>query len=300
MSLPKVIVILGPTASGKTALSLKLAKQFNGEIISADSRQVYREMNIGTAKASAAELKAVKHYLVDSINPDESYTLGQYKRDAVKYINLIQHKGKTPFLVGGTGLYLWALIANLDIPEIKPDRKLRARLEKMVKRHGLYYAYGRLTALDPEAAYIVDPKNPRRVLRALEIAILTKKPFSATRKTGPPLFAPLILGIGVPQEKLKSNINSRVEAMMRAGLVTEVKNLLKKYGKRKLPFDAIGYREVISYLAGEITRDQAAELIKSNTWKFAKRQYTWFKKLPVLWINTHKQAETEIKKFLKD
>ncbi|MFA4999098.1 MAG: tRNA (adenosine(37)-N6)-dimethylallyltransferase MiaA, partial [Candidatus Paceibacterota bacterium] len=184
----KLIVILGPTASGKTSLSLKLAKKFNGEIISADSRQAYRGLDIGTAKPTKKQLKQVKHYLVDIKNPNQHYTVGQYKRDAIKAINRIIKSGKVPFLVGGTGLYIKSLTDNLEIPEVKPDWKLRNKLESEIKSKGLKSVYNKLIKMDPEAAYIIDKNNPRRVIRALEIAIKTKKPFSQQRKKGKPLF----------------------------------------------------------------------------------------------------------------
>ena len=309
----KVIVIVGPTASGKTALSLKLAKKYNAEIISADSRQVYRGMDIGTAKApissairrgrrvetkSSVISSGIPHHLVDIKYPNQDYSLGQFKKDALKAMRDITNRGKIPMLVGGTGLYISAMVNNLDIPAIKPNKHLRKKLEKMIRRHGTYYGFGKLTALDPEAAYIVDPRNSRRIIRALEIALISKKPFSTARKKGPPLFDFLILGLDMPPEKLKNRIGKRVETMVRAGLVKEVKKLIKKYGKRRVPFDAIGYREIIDYLDKKITLREAIEQIKRNTWRFARRQMTWFRRLPVTWIKKQKHAEKAIAKFL--
>lgn len=295
----KLIVITGPTASGKTALSLKLAKKLNAEIISADSRQVYRGLDIGTAKPTKKQLKAVFHHLINIKKPNQNYTLGQYKKDALNAASKVINSGKIPMLVGGTGLYISAIVNNLDIPAVKPDKHLRKKLEKMIRRHGAYYAFGKLTALDPEAAYIVDPRNPRRIIRALEIALISKKPFSSSaHKKGPPLFDFLILGLDIPPEKLKNRIEKRVETMVKAGLVKEVKNLIKKYGKRRVPFDAIGYREIIDYLDKKITLREAIEQIKRNTRRFARRQMTWFRRLPVVWIKNQKQADKAIAKFL--
>jgi tRNA dimethylallyltransferase len=297
-ALPKVIIITGPTGSGKTELSLKLAKKIGGGIISADSRQIYKGMNIGTAKATKKELKSVPHHLIDIKNPDQDYSLAQFKIDALFAIEKIASIGKIPIVVGGTGLYIYALINNLEIPKVKPDKHLRKRLEKQIQRFGLNYLFGKLTALDPESAYIIDPKNPRRVIRALEIALTTKKPFSKQRKSGRPLFDRLLLGITVPKTDYERNLKKRNKAMVKAGLLGEVKKLVKKYGYRRIPFDAIGYREIISYLQGKITLPDALKLIDRNMLRFAKRQMTWFRKMPVVWVKTQGQAERKIKKFL--
>ena len=308
--LKKIVCIVGPTASGKTALAIKLAKKFNGEIVSADSRQIYREMDIGTAKPPVVPPGkggrgdmvsfGIPHYLIDIRNPNQSYTAGQFKRDVIKAVKKITRFGKLPILVGGTGLYISAVVNNLEIPEVEPNKQLRKKLEEQIQKHGLYYVYGKLTALDPESAYNVDPKNPRRVIRAYEIALVTKKPFSETRKKGRPLFDTLILGLdsGV---KLKAKIEKRTSLMIKKGLAKEVKNLLKKYGPRPVPFDAIGYREMIDYLRGRTTLPEAVTLINKNTWRFAKRQMTWFKKMPVVWIKNQSVAEAgkEIRQFLQ-
>jgi len=294
----KLIVIVGPTASGKTSLSIELAKKYNGEVVSADSRQVYRGMDIGTAKP--LDLEGIPHYLLDIKNPNQNYTVAEYKKDAIKAIKNIQKLGALPIMVGGTGLYVKAVVENLDIPKIKADQKLRNQIEKDVQQNGLDFVFQKLVELDPEAAYIIDSKNPRRVIRALEITLLTKKPFSAQRKSGEPLFDILELGISVEQEKLKEKINLRVDEMIKEGLVEEVKNLIKKYGAKQQAFDAIGYREIIDYLANKKTLEQATEEMKINTWHYAKRQMTWFnadKKID--WINNQKEAQTIVDEFLK-
>ncbi|MDP2703817.1 MAG: tRNA (adenosine(37)-N6)-dimethylallyltransferase MiaA [bacterium] len=308
--LPKLICIVGPTASGKTALAIKLAKKIRGEIISADSRQIYREMDIGTAKPPVVPPGkdgrgdvmsfGIPHYLIDIRNPNQIYTAGQFKRDAIKAVKQIIRSGKLPLLVGGTGLYISAIVNNLEIPEVEPNRQLRKKLEQQIQKHGLYYVYGKLTALDPEAAYNIDPKNPRRIIRAYEIALATKKPFSETRKKGERLFDILILGLNCG-EKLKAKIAKRTSLMIKKGLVKETKNLIKKYGLRPVPFDAIGYRETIQYLQGKTTLSETITLINKNTWRFAKRQLTWFRKMPVIWLegDVLRRAEKEIEKFLK-
>ncbi len=274
----KLIVIIGPTASGKSGLALKIAKKFKGEIVSADSCQIYKEMNIGTAKPTKKELVSVKHYLVNIKSPRETYSVGEFKKDAINAINKIIVSGKTPILVGGTGLYISSIINNLEIPEIKQNKKLRAQIEKEIKIKGLDFVFKTLVALDPEAAYLVDPKNPRRVIRALEIATLTGKPFSQQRKFGKTLYNFLEICLNPPLEILKTRINKRIKEMMNDGLVAEVKKLTNKYGYKCKSFDAIGYREIIAYLKKKITLEEAVKQMENNTWHFAKRQITWFKK----------------------
>ncbi|MBI2635569.1 MAG: tRNA (adenosine(37)-N6)-dimethylallyltransferase MiaA [Parcubacteria group bacterium] len=351
---PKIIVVVGPTASGKSALAIKMARKFNGEIVSADSRQIYRGMDIGTAKPEVQKTsgisnfkfprlrqgfggqvisKQVPHHLIDIKNPDENYTVAEYKRDAIQVIDEIIKRKKLPILVGGTGLYIKALIDNLIIPEVAPDLKLRKKLEKESEKYGLKYLFEKLIKLDPEAAYIIDPNNPRRIIRALEIAIKTKKPFSAQRKSGNPPFDFIEIGIKWPKNILDRRINKRVDLMVKEGLVDEVKNLIKKYGKKQQSFDAIGYREIIDYLNPaiqlkggvnkKIMLNETINLIKKNTRNYAKRQMTWFsaqsetsplrggKKDPapeqmrygagkrIHWIKNQNEAERLIKNFLK-
>jgi tRNA dimethylallyltransferase len=292
----KLIVILGPTASGKTSLAIKLAKEFNGEIVSADSRQIYRGMDIGTAKP--LDLEGIPHHLLDIKTPYQNYTVAEYKEDAIKIIKDIQSLGKLPILAGGTGLYIKAVVENLDIPKVEPDPVLRKKIENDITEKGLEFVFNQLIELDPEAAYIVDPKNPRRVVRALEVTLLTNKPFSEQRKHGNPLFDVLELGISVPNEKLKDRIDFRVDEMAKEGLVDEVKSLVEKYGANQQAFDAIGYREIIEFLLNKITLSQALENMKMNTWHFAKRQMTWFKKDPkIRWISCYGEAENLVEKF---
>jgi len=296
----KLIVILGPTASGKSELAVKLAKKFKGEIVSADSRQVYKGMDIGTAKPTKKERKEILHYLIDIKNPNQIYTVWQYKKEAIKAINKIIKKGKSPFLVGGTGLYLKSVIENLEIPRVKPDWKLRKSLELKIKTRGLKSLYDELIKIDPEAAYIMDSQNPRRIIRALEVAIKTKKPFSQQRKKGKPLYDVLEIGLSLPEEKLKEKIEKRTNKMMKTGLVKEVKNLIKIYDKNLPTFDAIGYREIIDYLNKKVSLAEAIKKIEKNTWHFAKRQMTWFKKDKIIiWLKNQKETEKLIKTFLK-
>ncbi len=296
----KIIAVVGPTASGKTALAIALAKKFNGEIISADSRQIYRGMDIGTAKPTRAEQRAVPHHVIDIRDPNESYTVAEFQHDAIAAIHAIIARGRLPMLVGGTGLYVKAVVENLDIPRVAADPALRARLEADVRRHGLAAMFDRLVKLDPEAAYVVDPKNPRRVIRALEVTLTTGVPFTAQRRKRAPRFSTLMLGVAVPPTALRRRINQRIDAMEKAGLAREVRKLVKKYSSKANALDAIGYREIIQYLEGNATLKQALDEMKISTWHYAKRQMTWFKKdATVRWIKNQKEALAQIKNFLK-
>jgi tRNA dimethylallyltransferase len=309
MQKPKVIVILGQTATGKSNLAVKIAKKIStrggpasgwgAEIISADSRQIYRGMDIGTAKPTKKELKAIPHYLINIKNPNEDYSVAEYKKDALNAINKVIASGKIPILVGGTGLYISAVVNNWEIPPIKENKKLRVKLEQKIKKDGLKKVFDELVALDPETAYIVDPKNPRRVIRALEVAILTGKPFSGQRKKGKGLYKILMIGLKLKPEILKNRINKRILEMIKDGLVKEVKNLVKKYDYRCRALDAIGYREIIDYLKKKITLEQAITQMQNNTWHYARRQMTWFKRdKKIKWFPSPSSARAAIPRLL--
>jgi tRNA dimethylallyltransferase len=295
----KVVAIVGPTASGKTALGIALAEKFGGEILSADSRQIYRGMDIGTAKPTAAERGTIPHHLIDIRDPNEDYTVADYQRDAFAAIDDVIARGKLPIIVGGTGLYVRAVVENLDIPKTVADPALRAEIENDIARDGLESAFKRLVALDPEAAYVVDPKNPRRIVRALEVALTTGEPFTAQRLKHAPRFETLTLGLNPTPEILRERIDRRVDTMMRDGLVDEVQALIEKYGRSPAAFDAIGYREILAYLDGTSSLDDAVAAIKLNTWHYAKRQMTWFKKSDhIQWINDENTAFAPVTQFL--
>ncbi|MBI5071572.1 tRNA (adenosine(37)-N6)-dimethylallyltransferase MiaA [Candidatus Falkowbacteria bacterium] len=314
-TLPKLIVILGPTASGKTSLSLELAKKFKGEIVNADSRQIYKGMDIGTGKV--VDKKSVKHYLLDVIDPDEEFTLVDYKKKAVAAIRDILKRGKTPFLVGGTGLYIQAIVDNLEIPAVPPNKKLRAQFEKEIKKPGaLAKWYKKLLKIDPGAAFVVDKNNPRRIIRALEVCLATGRQFSKLREKGEPLFEVLQIGISIPRKKLYENIDRRVDQMMKDGLVTETKKLVKKFQVpsskfQELPsMSGIGYKEMGEYL-GEKLKVKSEKLrkkilenkiqeIKWRTHAYARRQMTWFRRdKRIKWIKNYKEAKNKIGKWLK-
>ena len=300
MKLEKLVVISGPTASGKSDLSIKLSKKFNGEIVSADSRQIYKGLDIGTAKVKKKERGEILHYLIDIRKPNQFYTASQYKKEAIGAINKIIKKRKVPFLVGGTGLYIKSIVDNLKIPEVKPDLKLRKGLEQKIEKIGLRSVYEELIRIDPEAAYIVDEKNPRRVIRALEVALKTKKPFSELRKKGEAIFNTLQIALNPGDKELKKRVTKRTDKMVKDGLLKEVKNLIKIYDKNISTFDAIGYREIIDYFDKKYLLEEAISKINTNSWRYAKKQMSWFKKDPnVHWVKNQKEAEKLIYQFLK-
>ncbi|MFH1657534.1 MAG: tRNA (adenosine(37)-N6)-dimethylallyltransferase MiaA [bacterium] len=287
----KLIVILGPTASGKTDLAIKLAKQFNGEIVSADSRQVYKGMDIGTAKPTKKQLARVPHYLVDIVTPKEDFNAALYKKLAVKAIKDIQKKGKLPFLVGGTGLYIRAVVDNLSFLAVPANKKLRDNLEQESTAK-LYMIY---KVLDPAGAELIDKENRRRLIRAVEVCLITAKPFWEQRKQNRPIFDVLQIGISLSAEKLTANNDSRVKKMIKNGLEKEVESLVKAYGGKISALQTIGYQEWKN-------KEEAAEKIKLHTLQFARRQNTWFKKdKRIVWLPSpdHRLAAKLIKDFLK-
>jgi len=288
----KIIAIIGPTASGKTALAVRLAKKFGGELISADSRQIYKGMDIGTAKD-----KSYPQYLVDSLSPKTAFNVLRFKNLCLRNIREVSKKNKLPILVGGSGLYLNVVLYNLKIPKVRADEYLRIKLEKLA----LGELEKRLKKLDPEAARIT-AGNKRRIIRALEVIAKTGKPFSEQRKKGKPLFDTLVIGIKVPREKLYERIEKRIDEQIKKGLVGEVKNLVKKYGKNAYALrGTIAYKELIPYLSGETTLESAIQEIKKNSRRFSRRQMTWFRAQPdVRWVDSFKETEKLIRKFLKN
>ncbi|MDD5639790.1 MAG: tRNA (adenosine(37)-N6)-dimethylallyltransferase MiaA [Candidatus Pacebacteria bacterium] len=301
--LQKLIVILGATATGKTDLGIWLAKKYNGEIVSADSRLVYREMNIGTAKpknesTSTFESGGIKHYMIDIVSLKKTYNAAIYKKEAIKKIKLIQKKGKIPFLVGGTGLYIDGIVKNIDFPEIKPDEKTRLELESKT----LEELIDEYKKLDPVGAKNIDCKNKRRLVRAIEVCKLTGKSFWENRCLEEPVFDCLEIGIKVKKEELLKRIEKRVLKMVKNGLRNEAEKLIKKYGNIP-PLQTIGYQEWRGSFGKEISKKELKEIeerIVINTNKFAKRQMTWLKRdKEINWIENKKEAEKMIKEFLK-
>lgn len=288
----KLIVILGPTASGKSKIAVKLAKKFNGEIISADSRQVYRGLDIGTGKITKKEMQSIPHHLLDIALPNKIFTVTRYKKLALKAINKIFKKKKIPILCGGTGFYIQAVIDGIIIPEVEPDWKIREKLEKETAEE----LFKKLKKLDPKRAKIIERKNKRRLIRALEIIIKTKKSVPLVRKKPLP-YPVLMLGIKIEKENLESAIRKRVEKMFRMGLEKEVENLIKKYGWVPA-LQTIGYQEWEEYFTGRLDKKEVRDLIILHTKQFAKRQMTWFKRdKRICWIKKQPEAEKLVKKW---
>ena len=279
-----LLVLVGPTAVGKTALSLELARRFDGEIISADSRLFYRGMDIGTAKPSAAERAAVPHHLIDLAAPDETLSLGEYQRLAYRTIDDVLARGRLPILVGGTGQYVWAVVEGWGIPEVAPQPALRAALEAL----GQPELARRLAALDPVAAGRIDPRNVRRVVRALEVTLHTGRPISELQRKTPPPYDIHMLGLTRGRDALYARIDARVEGMMVEGLLDEVVRLREARYDPHLPsMSGLGYRQLLAHLAGEMSLEEAVERIKFETHRFARQQATWFRgdDPRITWLN---------------
>ena len=300
-SLPKLVVLLGPTASGKSGLGITLAQRFNAEIISADSRQVYRGLDIGTAKVTPAEQALVPHHVLDVADPRAVYTVAQFQRDAIDSINAILKRGHQPFLVGGSPHYIQAIVDNLDIPHIEPQPELRTQLEK----RPLPELLAQLEELDPQSAATIDRNNPRRVIRALEVCLISGKPFSQQRKMAELLFQSLLLGLEWPREVLYHRIDARVDERMQQGMVQEVQKLLDA-GISHERLEALGleYRYITRLLKGEFKNDdEMVQRLKYAIHDFTRRQLTWFRKdKRIVWVNggDRKQAEEVVRDFLNE
>lgn len=268
----KIIAVVGATASGKTDYSIELAKNINGEIISADSRLVYKDFNIGTAKPTMEERQGIPHYMIDIVSPTADYSVGLYVKDAKKCISDILNRGKTPIIVGGTGLYMNALLMNYDFPECKPDYEYRNSLRS---RDDLY---DMLFSLDEAAANTIDKNDKKKIIRALEIIKTTGKKLSEQRCVKGSEFDVEWIGLNFERDVLYDRINKRVDFMLENGLVDETKLLLSKYGRIDNVLYTIGYQEMTSYLDGLLTLKEAVDRLKQNTRRYAKRQLTWFRK----------------------
>lgn len=273
-----LIAIVGPTGIGKTKTAIELAEKFNGEIISADSRQIYRYMDIGTAKPSAEELNETPHHLINIINPDEVFSLALYQEMASKAVGDITSRGKLPILAGGSGLYVNAFIEGWDVPRIPPDYALREKLEQRAKDIGALKLHKELEILDPDAAKSIDYRNVRRVIRAIEACKNSEAPFSKLRKKTPLPYKILKIGLTTDRAKLYSIVDSRVDKMIASGLVEEVKHIYEMGFKPDLPsLNTIGYKEIGAYLKGEYALNEAIQKMKYETHRYIRQQYTWFK-----------------------
>ncbi|MCF6276910.1 MAG: tRNA (adenosine(37)-N6)-dimethylallyltransferase MiaA [Candidatus Magasanikbacteria bacterium] len=305
--LPKLVVLLGSTASGKTEWSLKLAKIFNGDIISADSRQIFRKMNIGTAKVEGGWRRNglrrsyfvgdIVHHLVDFLDPGKAFTVAEFRDKAIKYVKLAVKQNKLPMMVGGTGLYISSVVDNFSIPRVAPNNKLRKSLSTKSNEDLMVL----LTTLDPVAADVIDRNNKRRIVRALEVSILTGEPFSGQKMKGEPMFDVLQIGISVDRGVLHERIEKRIDKMIEGGLLDEIKGLLKQKYHWDLPsMSGIGYKQFKGFLEGEYDLEEAKRLLVRDTKRYAKRQLTWFRRdKRIKWVRNYEEVEVLIREFLK-
>ena len=283
---------------------LEIAKKINGEIISADSMQIYKDMTIGTAKPTPEEMQGIKHYLIDFVLPNQRYSVADYNKDALKAIDEIIKKGKTPIVVGGTGLYVNSLIYGIEYSDIEVDIEYREKLEKIAKLEGIERLYEMAKEIDPEAIKNISKNDQKRICRILEIYHTTGKNKTEqekeSRKNGPK-YQYLLYGITMDREKLYDRINKRVDIMINDGLIEEVQNVVKKYDEFPTAMQGLGYKEVVEYLNGVTTKEEMIEKIKMETRRYAKRQLTWFKKCEnIKWINGLDDIQNNIKIILEE
>ena len=303
MKKAKVIVICGPTASGKTALGIELAKKINGEIVSCDSMQIYKDMNIGTAKPTIREMQGIKHYLIDFVSPDERYSVAEFKKDAKNAIKEILDKGKIPIVVGGTGLYVDSLIYEIEYPKIEFDDEYRKKLEKIEYEKGLDYLFKKASEIDNEAIKKISKNDKKRIFRILEIyhstgKTKTEQEYESRKKEVE--YDYHVFAIDWDREKLYKRIDERVNRMIENGLIEEVKNLYNKYEKFPTAMQGLGYKEVVEYLENKCTKEEMIEKIKRETRRYAKRQLTWFRKNKnTIWLNGEEDIQNNIKIILE-
>ena len=301
---PKVIVICGPTASGKTSLSIEVAKKIDGEIISCDSMQIYKDMNIGTAKPTVEEMQGIPHYMLDFVLPSERYSVADFKEAATDRIEDILKREKVPIIVGGTGLYVDALTKNITYPEIEIDLEYRKQLEELIKENGLESLYEEAKKIDEKAMQTISKNDKKRIMRVLEIyhqTGKTKTQLESESRLTPPPYEYIVFAINMEREKLYERINKRVDIMIDQGLIEEVEALTKKYEEFPTAMQGLGYKEVVSYLKKEITKEEMIEKLKMETRRYAKRQLTWFgKDENIKWIDGLAPLEQNIQCILEE
>jgi len=304
MKKPTVIVICGPTASGKTALSIELAKRINGEIVSADSMQIYKDMDIGSAKVTLDEMQGIKHYLIDNVYPNERYSVANYKQDAKQAIEEIISKGKIPIVVGGTGLYIDALIYEIEYKDIEINEEYRKELERIRDEQGLEVLYKKALEIDPEAMEKISSNDFKRITRVLEIYEATGKTKTqqeAESRLNEIPYNYKVFAINYDREKLYERINRRVDIMLEKGLIEEVKKLLEKYTEFPTAMQGLGYKEVKQYFDGELNEEEMIEKIKQESRRYAKRQFTWFRKnKQTIWIDGQADINDNINIILEE
>ncbi len=272
-----VLAVVGPTATGKSDLAVYLSQVLGGEVVNADSRQVYRHMEIGTAKPRQEQMKLVRHHLIDIVEPDEEFSLATYQDLAYEAIRDIRKRGKVPILTGGTGLYVWSIIEGWRIPQVRSEKGLRDSLEEKARTGPPDILYNELLKVDPDSAHAIAPSNTRRIIRALEVFYVTGTPLSVLKTKAPPDFETAIVGLTMNREELYRRIDQRVDRMIASGLVEETKSLVEKGYSPVLPsMSGIGYREIVNVLKGEIELEAAVAKIKNATHNFARHQYAWF------------------------
>lgn len=296
----KVIVVVGPTAVGKTKTSIEIAKKFNGEIINGDSTQVYRDLNIGTAKITEAEMDGITHHLIDMKNPDESFSVAEFQGLVREKIHEINEAGKTPIIVGGTGLYIQSVLYDYEFSEASSNDKLRMELENFAKEHGNEALHHKLKEIDIKSAETIHPNNVRRVIRAIEVFEESGVPFSEylEKQKRELLYDATMIGLTMERDVLYDRINYRVEKMMEEGLLEEVRSLYDRGYRDCQALHAIGYRELYDYLEGRLRMEQAIEAIQQNTRRYAKRQFTWFRnKMDITWFDM--TSEDKIQQILQ-
>jgi tRNA dimethylallyltransferase len=292
-----LVCIVGPTGAGKTRTALQISRAFTSEIVNCDSRQIYRHMDIGTAKPTREELSKVKHHLIDIVDPDSEISLTQYQEMAYRTINEIHSRGILPLLVGGTGQYFWAVVEGWQAPKVPPDTELRLSLEKQAKEKGASSLYNELMVVDPVAARKIDPHNVRRVIRALEVFRNRGERFSELQNKKPPPYRILMVGLTADRQELYLQVDKRVDQMIGHGLVSEVKQLVEmEYGDNLPSMSSIGYRQICRYLRDELTLEEATQQIKFETHRYIRQQYTWFrlKDERIHWFNICSNVESDI------